>query len=95
MIDLHSHFLPGVDDGAKDMEVTREMLRQAVSAGITRLLATPHINEHTTPLAEQHIQEAYDLVQEEISDEGLPVKIELRQKSGLIRLYSTGLTTNG
>jgi len=44
MIDLHCHILPGIDDGAKDMEVSLAMAREAVSQGITHILCTPHHN---------------------------------------------------
>ncbi|WP_336882091.1 tyrosine-protein phosphatase [Priestia koreensis] len=42
MIDLHSHILPGIDDGAKNMEQSLEMAKVAVNEGITTLFATPH-----------------------------------------------------
>lgn len=42
MIDLHSHILPGIDDGAKDMDMTLDMLKIAVSDGIKKIVATPH-----------------------------------------------------
>lgn len=42
MIDLHTHILPGVDDGAMTDEVAVAMLRHAVADGITTLVATPH-----------------------------------------------------
>ncbi|MEG0496822.1 MAG: CpsB/CapC family capsule biosynthesis tyrosine phosphatase [Carnobacterium sp.] len=42
MIDLHCHILPGIDDGAKDMEDSIEIAREAVAEGITHILATPH-----------------------------------------------------
>ena len=62
MIDLHSHILPGVDDGAATLEVSVEMARSAVADGIDVLVATPHVRADypTTPetmerlLAETH-----------------------------------------
>ena len=42
LIDIHSHLLPYVDDGAKDMDMTLEMLRIARADGITDIIATPH-----------------------------------------------------
>ena len=42
MTDLHMHLIPGVDDGARSMEMSLEMLRQASRQGITRIFATPH-----------------------------------------------------
>jgi protein-tyrosine phosphatase len=42
MIDLHGHYLPGVDDGAADMEISLAMLRAAEKDGIEAVVATPH-----------------------------------------------------
>ncbi|KOA20586.1 tyrosine-protein phosphatase YwqE [Clostridium homopropionicum DSM 5847] len=42
MIDIHCHILPGIDDGAKDMEMSLEMLRIAEEDGIKKIIATPH-----------------------------------------------------
>ena len=44
MIDLHSHILPGIDDGAVDAGETLALLRLAAADGIRRMVATPHIN---------------------------------------------------
>ena len=43
MIDLHSHLLPGIDDGAPTMEVALEMARLAVADGVHTMACTPHI----------------------------------------------------
>lgn len=49
MIDLHSHVLPGVDDGAQNLEDSLEMIRKAISQGITHLMCTPiTTTENTT-----------------------------------------------
>ncbi|HEX2946630.1 MAG TPA: CpsB/CapC family capsule biosynthesis tyrosine phosphatase [Clostridia bacterium] len=42
MIDIHCHVIPGVDDGAKTVEQTAEILEQAARAGIRTIIATPH-----------------------------------------------------
>jgi protein-tyrosine phosphatase len=44
MVDIHSHILPGVDDGARTMEESVEMLKLAAASGTTDLVATPHAN---------------------------------------------------
>ncbi len=44
MIDIHSHVLPGIDDGARTMEESVNMLRLAASSGTTDIVATPHSN---------------------------------------------------
>ena len=44
MIDIHSHILYGIDDGAVSLEMSLEMLRMAVAAGTTHIFTTPHVN---------------------------------------------------
>jgi protein-tyrosine phosphatase len=44
VVDLHSHILPGLDDGADDIEVSLGMARMAVADGVRTMAATPHVN---------------------------------------------------
>jgi len=44
MVDIHSHFLWGLDDGARSFEESLEMLRIALESGTTDIVATPHSN---------------------------------------------------
>jgi hypothetical protein len=43
MIDLHSHILPGIDDGATSLEMSLDMARMAVADGVHTMACTPHI----------------------------------------------------
>ena len=42
MIDFHTHILPGIDDGSRNMEETCQLLKQEQEQGTGRVLATPH-----------------------------------------------------
>lgn len=42
MVDIHSHFLPGIDDGARSAEISRDMVRMAHEHGTRILVASPH-----------------------------------------------------
>ena len=44
MIDIHTHILPGLDDGAKSLEEAVAMVHMAAAAGTTDIVATPHAN---------------------------------------------------
>ena len=46
MIDLHSHILPGLDDGAPDLDASLRMAKVAVADGVDIIAATPHVS-HT------------------------------------------------
>src|SRR6266853_124200 len=43
MIDIHSHILPGIDDGARTLEESLEMAEIAAADGIEQMVATPHV----------------------------------------------------
>src|SRR6476660_3298090 len=45
MVDIHSHILPSVDDGAKSWEMAVEMCQMAAADGITHMVASPHSND--------------------------------------------------
>lgn len=45
MIDLHSHILRGIDDGARSLEDSLEIARAAVAGGITVIAGTPHVRD--------------------------------------------------
>ena len=42
IIDVHAHILPGIDDGAANLEESCSLLERAVSQGIIGVVATPH-----------------------------------------------------
>ena len=44
MIDIHSHLLPGVDDGSKSIEQSVPILQRFGVDGVTTLVCTPHLN---------------------------------------------------
>lgn len=65
MIDIHTHILPGVDDGAKDLAESLAMARQAVADGLTHLFATPHHRDYT-PLSRREVAERVARLQAEL-----------------------------
>ena len=42
--DLHCHILPGIDDGAKNLEVSIALLREEINQGVTNIMFTPHFD---------------------------------------------------
>ena len=85
MIDLHSHILPGLDDGAGDLEVSLEMARAAVGDGITAIAATPHVREDwpTEPAAME--RQVADL-RAALAAEGVPLELMTGGEIGYDRL---------
>ena len=65
LIDVHAHILPGVDDGAKSMRETREMLEMAWEQGIREIIATPHYVCGGNRCSAEEVREIVRQVQEE------------------------------
>lgn len=74
MIDLHSHILPGLDDGPDSLEGSLELARAAVADGIEAIAATPHVRDDypTTP---DEMETALERLRAAVRDEGIPLEI--------------------
>lgn len=77
MIDLHTHILPGFDDGATSWEETLDMLRQAEEDGITDLVATPHILGPADVAREGEISELFAQLVKMKEQEGLSLRVHV------------------
>jgi protein-tyrosine phosphatase len=47
--DVHSHLIPGIDDGAPDMESSLRLIRGLIALGYKKIITTPHINADIFP----------------------------------------------
>jgi protein-tyrosine phosphatase len=74
VIDLHCHLLPGLDDGAADLEDSVAMARQAQADGIATVCATPHVrHDHAVEIAS--LPERVAAVQAELDRRGIGVRV--------------------
>ena len=67
MIDLHSHVLPGLDDGAHDLRAALEICRSAAADGIEAIAGTPHVR-HDYPTTAATMAAAVDALQAAAAD---------------------------
>jgi len=74
VIDLHSHVLPGLDDGARTIEDSRELASKAASEGITAIAATPHVR-HDYPTTPDRMEAEVAALRRDFSEQGIPVEI--------------------
>jgi protein-tyrosine phosphatase len=74
VIDLHSHVLPGVDDGPPSLGGSLDMLRAAAEDGITRIAATPHVRDDY-PTEPATMERLVDEVNAAARAEGIPVEV--------------------
>lgn len=76
MVDIHCHILPGLDDGAADMEESLDMARSALSCGITDIVATPHFRGDRSPEEQlQRIWAGYQYFCRFLEKKNLPLRV--------------------
>ena len=67
-MDMHCHCLPGIDDGAKNMDESLQMLKHAYADGIRGVIATPHFHHRRGHAPKEVILEKVKEVQEAIRE---------------------------
>jgi protein-tyrosine phosphatase len=75
MIDLHCHMLPGVDDGAADLETALEMARMAVADGIRMTACTPHIYPGLYENTGEQIRRWVDAFRDRLEETDIPLEV--------------------
>lgn len=89
MIDLHCHFLPGVDDGPKLMSESIGLVEAAVANGITATALTPHVHPRRYPNTCSTLQQTFADFKQVLRDKGIPLQLFL---AGEVRLSPESLT---
>lgn len=74
-VDVHSHLLPGIDDGAKDIDQSLRYIKSLNELGFSKLICTPHIYKELYPNTPQSILPVLEKVQLEITRSALDVEI--------------------
>jgi protein-tyrosine phosphatase len=85
MIDLHSHVLPGIDDGPATVEHSLAIARAAVIAGTRTLVATPHVSARY-PNDARTIAEACDAIAARLHEEGVPLELRRGAEIAITRI---------
>lgn len=75
MIDIHNHILPGIDDGAKNTQVSIEMAKVALDQGIHTIVATPHHKNGSYTNKKDSILKQVDILKELIIYEDIPLTL--------------------
>ena len=70
-VDIHSHLLPGIDDGSKSMGNTIEMISTMHSYGIQNFITTPHVLGNVWKNSSDTILDKLDAVQEELEKQDM------------------------
>lgn len=93
-IDIHSHIIPGVDDGSQDMEQSIRMLRKAADEGIRQIILTPHNKAEHRNVSVAGIMRRVSELQEVVDGSGIPITLytgnEIFYRDGVVDLLEEG-----
>lgn len=73
---MHSHLIPGIDDGAKTMDDSIALVRRMIDLGFQKIITTPHIMGEYYPNTPAIIQSGLAKVREAIKQAGLDIEID-------------------
>lgn len=84
MIDLHSHLLPGIDDGAPDLAHALDLARAAAEQGTRVLAATPHLRADFPDVHPEELAQRCDEVRAAIRDAGIELEVAQGGEAGVL-----------
>lgn len=67
-VDIHSHLIPGVDDGAKNVENSIELIKEMKNLGFSKIITTPHIYPNLYENNRKILEERFKLINKKIKN---------------------------
>jgi protein-tyrosine phosphatase len=77
VIDLHCHFLPGIDDGPETMEQALDLARAAVADGITHAVLTSHVHPERYPNQRRNLEVATAEFAAQLAQANIPLQVRM------------------
>jgi len=77
MIDLHSHIIPGIDDGSRSIEETMLLIKEAKEAGFNRIISTSHYMTSRYEYDESSREQFLKIIEKGASELGINVEFHL------------------
>jgi protein-tyrosine phosphatase len=75
LVDIHSHVLPGIDDGPTTLEGAVEMARAAMAAGTRTIAATPHLRADYPDVDVRELKERCQALRAKLSEEAVQLEL--------------------
>jgi len=75
-VDIHSHLIPGIDDGAQNLEDSLSLISKMQELGYKKLIITPHIMVDTYPNREDDIKNRLLTLRDEVKKRGIDIQLE-------------------
>jgi protein-tyrosine phosphatase len=89
--DMHSHLIPGIDDGAPDMATSLHLIRGLVDLGYKKIVTTPHINWAIFPNTAAIIRAGQQAVTEELRKQNIDVEFRAAAEHLMDDHFTTAL----
>ena len=74
--DIHSHFIPGIDDGSPDMETTINLIKEMQQLGFSKVITTPHVMSDFYQNTSEIILNGLSDVRAELKNQNINIEIE-------------------
>ena len=75
-VDMHSHLIPGIDDGSKSMQESLDLISRLSDFGLRKLITTPHIMSEYYKNTPEIIRMGLEDLQKSVKDAGIKIEIE-------------------
>lgn len=75
-VDIHSHLIPGIDDGSPDMKTSISFLENLLKLGYEKVITTPHIMSDFYPNNSKVIQEGLTALKVELKKKNIKIEVE-------------------
>ena len=74
--DIHSHFIPGIDDGSPDMETTINLIKEMQKLGFSKVITTPHVMSDFYKNSSETILQGLEAVRSELKVQNINMEID-------------------
>lgn len=92
-VDMHSHLIPGIDDGAPDIKTSLSLLDGMINLGYERLIFTPHIMGDLYPNTPETISKAFNRLTKAMKENGYAIPVSYAAEYLIDELFEKKIET--
>ena len=74
-VDLHSHLIPGIDDGAKDLDDSVTIIKELINQGFSKIITTPHIMSDLYKNTPETIHSGLEILKRRLANDNIEIDI--------------------
>lgn len=76
-VDIHSHLIPGIDDGSSSLEDSLQYIKELKKLGFKKLVITPHISENYFKNSQEDILSGFEKLKTHIAENNIDIDLEV------------------